>query len=128
MISRHRPWAAVGTRGEVCWLPELHFCVRFAFSSWDFRSETFKWNLPVLFPTICILKPGNTSWTRSFVRSCDVYYFLRVWVSGRVVQLVVCCGAVFACHLPFPLCSLHLVKKKKSTSSATFIRYIEDLL
>ena len=94
----------------------LHSIARyriFAFSSWDFRSETFKWNLPVLFPTICILKPGNTSWTRSFVRSCDVYYFLRVWVSGRVVQLVVCCGAVFACHLPFPLCSLHLVKKKK---------------
>lgn len=83
----------------------------FAFLFREFRSETFKQNVPVPFPIICILKYVKTLMTRSFVCSCGVYYFLSFWISCRVIQLVVCCGAIFEFYLSSYLYSLHLVKK-----------------
>lgn len=78
LIHRNRPCAAFGTRDTVCWVTYLDSSLCFCF---EFRSENFKWDLPVHFPIIFILKHVNTLVTRSFVCSHGVYYFLSV--SGK---------------------------------------------
>lgn len=66
-IHKNRPGAVLGMRDEVCWIPELNSCLfMFLLSlSREFGSETFKWDLPVPFLIIFILKHINTLMTRS---------------------------------------------------------------
>lgn len=74
-IHRNRLCAAFGTWDTVCWVTYLDSSLCFCF---EFRSENFKWDLPVRFPIIFILKHANTLVIRSFVCSHGVYYFLSV--------------------------------------------------